>query len=325
MTRYYGSHRKLIWGWDGIHLFPVRLLQGSGRSLGFQIYGEASFTPHLEWAQSFVFCPLSPCEGLKSTGFVKCPQGERWYLTNFSRFRPLNIPSFLARKHLKCCFLNITSSILVDFIWGSGKLPSCGTGKSRCSSLRLLTSWGPNGRHVPFLSIVQRHEQISSLKRRSRDTRSHEEDGIWGRPQQTSISGGSWGCMPGEGGGTQTVDSASLSVARDPGGWDASDSTPTTQNMGRARAATRVSSRPWRACAFLCPRLSRTVSPILGRRLLHLQSPASHSQASAGPPKASRISQPWRTGAAENPSAGESCRDVMAHSCLTPVPARVGF
>ena len=46
VTLSYG--RKLIWGWDEIHLFLVHTYTGEGGcALGFQTYGEVSFPPHL--------------------------------------------------------------------------------------------------------------------------------------------------------------------------------------------------------------------------------------------------------------------------------------
>lgn len=76
----------------------------------------------------------------------------------------------------------------------------------------MLTSWGPNGRHVPLLFIMQRHEQYFLMKEAAKR---HEEGGEYegdlGR-HPSSVVGDRRVCV----GGVQT-DSASLSVARDPG------------------------------------------------------------------------------------------------------------
>ena len=162
------------------------LTQGRGCSLGFHLRVGVLPTPPWVSPESCLLFPESLQGAEILQGLSNALQGERWHIL-----------SFLTRDHLKCCFLNVTSSILLDFIWGSGMLPYYGTGKPRWGSLRLLTSWGPNDRRVPLLFIMQRHEQYFLMKAAA-ESHSESWGGWWmqGRLGQTSIiSGGRQGCV----------------------------------------------------------------------------------------------------------------------------------
>ena len=104
VTLSYG--RTLIWGWGGIHLFPVHPYTGEGMFFGISDLrvGVLSTPPWVSPESCLLFPEtLQGAEILQ--GLSNALQGERWHIL-----------SFLTRDHLKCCFLNVTSSILLDFI-----------------------------------------------------------------------------------------------------------------------------------------------------------------------------------------------------------------